>query len=313
MSNGFRAPTLAEEYYSATNVSPTSAIVQLPANSAAAKLLGFHNLRPEKSTNFSFGAVFRPAPRLTLTVDAYQIRIRDRILGSGTVFGSGGATELPDRHAGDHRQRQHPRPDRHPDRHQHLHQRRHDPDARHRGGGELCQRLRQLRHGQLDDLGQLQRDEVDLRRRPAPAQLGGISLFDQTTRSLIENGSPKVKIIGSAFWSLGMLLGDAARDVLRDDVGTAQPERRYLLQQPRRAGVHHRPRGQCQGDEVDPAVARRSQPVNRKPPTVFLVPNPANPTLPTISSGGNVFDAPIGVSPYGNNGGYYYGRINFAF
>ncbi|MBW8911959.1 MAG: TonB-dependent receptor, partial [Sphingomonas sp.] len=46
VASGFRAPTLAESYYSATNVSPTSAFVQLPANSAAAKLLGFQNLKP---------------------------------------------------------------------------------------------------------------------------------------------------------------------------------------------------------------------------------------------------------------------------
>ena len=74
-----RAPTLAESYYSATNVSPSSAFVQLPANSAAAKLLGFSNLKPEKSTNYSLGFVFRPAPKLTITLDAYQVKIRDQI------------------------------------------------------------------------------------------------------------------------------------------------------------------------------------------------------------------------------------------
>ena len=35
ISTGFRAPTLAEEYYTGTNVSPVSATVQLPADSAA--------------------------------------------------------------------------------------------------------------------------------------------------------------------------------------------------------------------------------------------------------------------------------------
>ena len=82
ISTDFRAPTLAESFYSATNVSPTSAFVQLPANSAAAKLLGFSNLSPEKSVNYSLGFVFRPAPRLTMTIDAFQVRIRNRILGT---------------------------------------------------------------------------------------------------------------------------------------------------------------------------------------------------------------------------------------
>ncbi len=35
LSTGFRAPTLAEEFYTAVNVSPNTATVQLPANSAA--------------------------------------------------------------------------------------------------------------------------------------------------------------------------------------------------------------------------------------------------------------------------------------
>jgi iron complex outermembrane receptor protein len=90
VSSGFRAPTLAEEYYSATNVGPRTAFVQLPPNSPAAKLVGVDGLKPEKSKNFSLGAVFKPAPRTTITVDAYQIEISDRIVGSGTLFGTGG-------------------------------------------------------------------------------------------------------------------------------------------------------------------------------------------------------------------------------
>jgi iron complex outermembrane receptor protein len=41
VSNGFRAPTLAEAYYSSVNVGPGSTFGQLPPNSAAAQLLGF--------------------------------------------------------------------------------------------------------------------------------------------------------------------------------------------------------------------------------------------------------------------------------
>jgi iron complex outermembrane recepter protein len=87
VSTGFRAPTLAEEFYSATNVGPTTAFVQLPPNAAAAALLGLGNgLRPEKSTNFSVGIVAHPIKRLTITLDAYQIQIRDRIVGSGALY-----------------------------------------------------------------------------------------------------------------------------------------------------------------------------------------------------------------------------------
>ncbi|MBT9473819.1 MAG: TonB-dependent receptor [Phenylobacterium sp.] len=93
-STGFRAPTLAESFYSATNVSPTAAFVQLPPNSAAARLVGIDGLDPEKSTNFSGGFVAHPGGGVTITFDAYQITVEDRIVGSGSLFGSGGALNL---------------------------------------------------------------------------------------------------------------------------------------------------------------------------------------------------------------------------
>ncbi|MDI7775940.1 TonB-dependent receptor [Asticcacaulis sp. EMRT-3] len=95
ISTGFRAPTMAEEYYSATNVSPTSAFVQLPPNSNAAKLLGVDGLKPEKSTNYSLGLVLHPTAKLSMTVDAYQIDIDDRIIGSGSIYGSGAPAGVP--------------------------------------------------------------------------------------------------------------------------------------------------------------------------------------------------------------------------
>jgi len=90
LNNGFRAPTLAEEYYSATSVSPTTATIVLPAASAAAKLLGLGDLKAEKSKNASFGIVATPAPKLTTSFDVYYITIKDRILQSGTLNGTVG-------------------------------------------------------------------------------------------------------------------------------------------------------------------------------------------------------------------------------
>jgi len=86
VSTGFRAPTLAEEYYTTTNVSPTSAVVQLAPNSPGAKDLGLGaGLAPETSSNFSVGFVFQPATNLITTLDVYQIDIRNRIVASGTI------------------------------------------------------------------------------------------------------------------------------------------------------------------------------------------------------------------------------------
>ena len=86
-STGFRAPSLPEAGYSATNVGPTSATLQLAPSSAAAAGAGFGALGPEKSTNFSAGLVFRPEPKLVISLDGYYIKIKDRIVSSGNIIG----------------------------------------------------------------------------------------------------------------------------------------------------------------------------------------------------------------------------------
>lgn len=90
VSTGFRAPTLAEGFYSGINVAPSGISGVLPANSAAGAALGFGGLKPEKSTNFSFGLVYTPTPKLNITLDAYWITIRDRIVISSSFYGFNG-------------------------------------------------------------------------------------------------------------------------------------------------------------------------------------------------------------------------------
>jgi iron complex outermembrane receptor protein len=88
ISTGFRAPTLAEEYYTGINVGPTSAFGQLAPNGPGASLLGLGSgLKPEKSTNYSVGIVVRPISTLSMTLDIYDIEVRDRIVGTGNVNG----------------------------------------------------------------------------------------------------------------------------------------------------------------------------------------------------------------------------------
>lgn len=88
-SSGFRAPTLAEEYYSATNVGPTTAFVQMPPNAPATALLGLGaGLQPEKSTDYSLGFVWKPEAGMAVTFDLYQVEVRDRIAATSTFYGT---------------------------------------------------------------------------------------------------------------------------------------------------------------------------------------------------------------------------------
>jgi iron complex outermembrane receptor protein len=89
VSSGFRAPTLAEEHYTNVNVGPTTAFVQLAPDGPGTSLLGLGGgLKPERSTNLSFGVVFRPLDNLTATIDAYQIVVTNRIVSSGNINGN---------------------------------------------------------------------------------------------------------------------------------------------------------------------------------------------------------------------------------
>lgn len=87
ISNGFRAPTLAEEYFTNLNVSPTGAFGLLAPNSQAARQLGSVPLQPERSTNASAGIVLTPIRRLNVTADVYQINLRDRVIAGGNYNG----------------------------------------------------------------------------------------------------------------------------------------------------------------------------------------------------------------------------------
>lgn len=87
ISNGFRAPTLPEEHFSALNVSPTGASGLLSTTSAAGRSIGAQPLKPERSTSIEGGIIVEPVDGFHVSVDAYQINIRDRIVGAASING----------------------------------------------------------------------------------------------------------------------------------------------------------------------------------------------------------------------------------
>ncbi len=87
-STGFRAPGLGQIHFSkvVTNFigGAPEEIGIFPVDHPASKALGSKPLKEEKSTNVSAGVAVTPVDNLTFTVDAYDIRIKDRILLGAT-------------------------------------------------------------------------------------------------------------------------------------------------------------------------------------------------------------------------------------
>ncbi|MDF1692065.1 MAG: TonB-dependent receptor [Zhongshania sp.] len=103
VSTGFRAPSMQQQYFN--NISTqfvSDGMGGLSAqergtfrnDSAVAKAIGIPELKEEESVNLSAGFVLEPIDSWTITVDAYQIDIKDRIVLSGGLTSSLGDQNL---------------------------------------------------------------------------------------------------------------------------------------------------------------------------------------------------------------------------
>jgi iron complex outermembrane receptor protein len=89
LSSGFRAPSLAQLYFNSTftDIVAGQAIDKIIAknNSPITRDLGIPALKEEVSTNAGLGFTAK-AKALTLTVDAYYVQIKDRIVLTGSFY-----------------------------------------------------------------------------------------------------------------------------------------------------------------------------------------------------------------------------------
>lgn len=310
VSTGFRAPTLAEEFYSATNVGPTSAFVQLPPNAPAAALVGINGLKPEKSKNLSLGIVLRPAGLLTATLDAYQIKIDDRIVGSGQLFGSGGSVNSPAVIAAIA-----------------ANGNVLDPlvaagggqtgitmfsnglNTRTRGADLVVNMPADYGFGRIDWSFAANYNETEVTDiAPTPAQLAPQSFFDLTAISDLETASPKYRGVIGAFWSL-----DRFSVNLRETV--YGPSSRLTT---RTGNPYYETRiGVTPLTDLELAYTTDSMKFSIGGNNVFnRYPNGTNKDLiaeyNSVRSNGAVSIYPT-FSPFGFNGGYYYAKATFTF
>jgi iron complex outermembrane recepter protein len=96
ISNGFRAPSLHQQFFTTTSTNFISGvpvdIATVAVNSPVALALGSTPLKPEKSINATFGATANPLRGLTFTADYYHIKIKDRIVFTENLGASGSGT-----------------------------------------------------------------------------------------------------------------------------------------------------------------------------------------------------------------------------
>jgi iron complex outermembrane receptor protein len=318
VSDGFRAPTLAEEYYSATNVAPTFAVVQLPANSPAAHLAGFPNLKPEKSTNYSVGFIGHPAEGLQVTLDAYQIDIRNRIVATGTLLGlnngavvSQGVLNAIAAHGNVL-----------------------DPGVTYVGisvftnGANTKTQGVEFTGNYASDFGDLGHvdwsvgvnyNKTTIEKQAAlPAAVTSVAigqtvLLGANAVDTLTTAVPREKVILGAYWTLGKWSAN-----LRDTVYGESSER-YSLDGTGNNGVRTRiPVTSITDLEVDYAIRDdlklamgANNLFDHHPPAMPNVSNGAGGVRP--ADGNNVYGEPLQYSPFGINGGYYYGRLTFTF
>jgi iron complex outermembrane receptor protein len=94
-STGYRAPSLQQKYFSNTLTSfSQGGLVQSRVannNDPITRLAGIPALKQETSNNMSLGFSWKPMQGLSVTVDGYQIKMKDRVVLSG-LFSAGDET-----------------------------------------------------------------------------------------------------------------------------------------------------------------------------------------------------------------------------
>jgi len=196
VSTGYRAPSIAQLYYTRTtgviinNVQQIQRI--LPANNPAAEALGAQALTPEQSRNMSFGLVWQPTRNSVLTLDGYDIRVDDRIVLTGTLSGAFVSSVLAAAGYGN------------------LYGAQfftNALDTRTRGFDAVYRhRIADLLSGHLDVTLSYSANHTRITHEdatPEVLQMAGLTLVDRQQKAFVEHGTPDTKWVVSTNYTRG--------------------------------------------------------------------------------------------------------------
>jgi iron complex outermembrane receptor protein len=291
-SNGFRAPSLAQQDFAQTSTSINLVGgVYIPVltkivktNSAVAQALGAQPLKPEKSKNYSLGFTLTPTAGLSLSVDAYQIDLDNRITLTGLLSGPGIRNILlTNGFSGD----------------QSVRFFTNAVDTRTRGidvVGTYAFDVGSV--GRLRTSVGFNYNDTDIRKIAAnPPELAGLSLtlFDRRTQGWFTEG-PKTKLIlGASFESgpFALSLKETRYDSFRSLDNAATNDQsfgaKWITDLELSYGITEKLRVAAGAYNIFDVYPDRTTVTN----TIGL--------------------APYGAGPFGQYGGYYYGRIAVEF
>ena len=309
VSTGFRAPTLAEEFYSGVNVAPTFGFGQLPPNSKAALAAGFGPLKPETSTNYSVGFVAHPIPRLQITADLYEIDVKKRIVNSGVISGTTAVANALTASGADL-----------------------PPSVTYVGIQLFTNAADTKTQGveltatyatDFGDLGHVDwsvgfnyNDTTITKQYPLPASefIAGVqtSILTPNAISGLTTEAPKEKVVVGGFWTLSKwsvnlretVYGDTSEWVSPNatGAGTNAVDLKIGITPITDLDIGYK---LTQSIKLDLGANNL---FDVTPPTVPLVPGGGG-----AADGNAVYKEPDQFSPFGIDGGYYYGRITYTF
>ncbi|EGD58042.1 TonB-dependent receptor [Novosphingobium nitrogenifigens DSM 19370] len=299
IGTGFRAPSLSQIAYAQTdnrttilngNIVPALSVLARN-DSPLARALGATNLKPEKSVNFGFGAVWEINRDISITADAYQVTVKHHIIRTGNLYGANvRAALLANGYTGT----------------EYVTYFTNAVDTRSRGLDVVINGRHNFdRFGKLDLTASFNWNKAVIQKiADTPGAIGsldsGFYFFGRDRQGELSVGNPQTKLVLTANWALHPV----NVNVQTTRYGELTYWRSQFSSQDLRYGAKW-------VTDIDIGVdVTRFAKLSVGAANVFNVrPDAAGP----IDANTGVASLVYGPSPFAPSGGYYYGRVSVNF